>query len=135
MGSRVIPSKKQRVPVTSGPTKCIGGSGWGHARCTPPPMGPNSFVFAYIFTKKCLHRRSMAPLTGAHPPTGNPGSATEMDLSSTKCFKKTYPALTIDSVQYSKKIQSIKILYPLCRNNFQNILIQVVSQIKRNLRW
>ena len=42
------------------------------------------------------------------PPTGNPGSTTEMDLSSTNCFKKTYPALTIDSVQYSKKIQSIK---------------------------
>ena len=25
------------------------------------PMGPNSFVFAYIFTKKCLCRRSTPP--------------------------------------------------------------------------
>ena len=36
---------------------------------TPPLTGPNSFVFTYIFTKKC-------PLTGPSPPTGNPGSAT-----------------------------------------------------------
>ena len=33
-------------------------------------MGPNSFVFAYIFTKKRPRRRSTPP------PTGNPGSAT-----------------------------------------------------------
>ena len=40
-------------------------------------MGPNSFVFAYIFTEKCLRRRSTPPLTSARPtPTGNPGSAT-----------------------------------------------------------
>ena len=30
----------------------------GHA----PPMGPNSFVFAYIFGEKCLRRRSTPPL-------------------------------------------------------------------------
>ena len=30
------------------------------ARCTPP-MGPDSFIFAYIFTKKCPHQRSMPP--------------------------------------------------------------------------
>ena len=34
--------------------------------CTSPPMGPNSFVFAYIFTEKHPHRRS-TPLTGARP--------------------------------------------------------------------
>ena len=27
-----------------------------------PPMGPNSFIFAYIFTKKCPRWRSMPPL-------------------------------------------------------------------------
>ena len=48
----------------------------GHAGCTPPPMGPNSFGFTYIFTKKHPRQRSMPPLTGARPPTGNPGSAT-----------------------------------------------------------
>ena len=30
-------------------------------RRMPPPMGPNSFVFAYIFTKKHLYRRSTPP--------------------------------------------------------------------------
>ena len=30
----------------------------GHAWRTPPPMGPNSFVFAYIFIEKCPHGRS-----------------------------------------------------------------------------
>ena len=25
------------------------------------PMGPNSFIFAHIFTKKCPHQRSMPP--------------------------------------------------------------------------
>ena len=44
--------------------------GGARAERTPPPMGPNSFVFAYIFTEKHLHRRST-------PPMGNPGSATE----------------------------------------------------------
>ena len=44
----------------------IGGSR-GRARRTPP-MGPNSFIFAYIFTEKCPRRRSMPPLTGARPP-------------------------------------------------------------------
>ena len=34
-----------------------------------PPAVHNSFIFAYIFTKKCPHRRST-------PPTGNPGSVT-----------------------------------------------------------
>ena len=28
---------------------------------TRPPMGPNSFVFAYIFTEKCPRQRSMPP--------------------------------------------------------------------------
>ena len=56
----------------------IGGSGGGRAGCMPPPMGPNSFIFAYIFTKKHPHQRSMPPPpNGCTPPsTGNPGSAT-----------------------------------------------------------
>ena len=33
-----------------------------------PPMGPNSFIFAYIFTKKCPHQRSMPPPNGCMPP-------------------------------------------------------------------
>ena len=51
--------------------------GEGCAGRTPPPMGPNSFIFTYIFTKKHPCWRSMPPLTDASPPpTGNPGSAT-----------------------------------------------------------
>ena len=42
-----------------------------------PPMGPNSFIFAYIFAKKHPHQRSTPP-NGSTPPMGNPGSATEM---------------------------------------------------------
>ena len=33
----------------------------GRARCTPSPMGPNSFIFAYIFTKKHPCQRSTPP--------------------------------------------------------------------------
>ena len=62
--------------------------------------------------------------------------AHKMDLSSTKSLKKNISSTyhRFSSVfQKKKKIQFIK--YPLCRNNFQSILIQVVSQMKRNLRW
>ena len=44
--------------------------GGGHARRTPSPMGPNSFVFAYIFTEKHPHRRSTPP-NGCTPPYRN----------------------------------------------------------------
>ena len=46
------------------------------ARPLPPATGPNSFVFAFIFTEKLPRRRSM-------PPTGNPRSATDFC-----CFKR-----------------------------------------------
>ena len=55
----------------TGPLADLGGVPGAH-----PPMGPNSFVFAYIFTEKCPRRRSMPSLMGARPPTGNPGPAT-----------------------------------------------------------
>ena len=50
----------------------------GHAGRTPPPTGPNSFIFTYIFTEKCPHWGSTPPLTGPRPPMGNPGSATTL---------------------------------------------------------
>ena len=34
----------------------------------------NSFVFAYVFAKKCQHRRLVPPQRLGVPPTGNPGS-------------------------------------------------------------
>ena len=45
----------------------IGGSR-GRTRRTPPTE-PNSFVFMYIFTEKCPHRRAVAPngLMPTHP--------------------------------------------------------------------
>ena len=52
------------------------------------PMGPNSFVFAYIFGKKYLRQRSTPPIMGARPPTGNPGSATESGTKITTMFPK-----------------------------------------------
>ena len=42
----------------------LGGACLAHA----PHMGPNSFIFAYIFTKKCPLQRFMPPLKGACPP-------------------------------------------------------------------
>ena len=39
----------------------------GRAGHMPPPMGPNSFIFAYIFTKKHPHQRSTPP-NGCTPP-------------------------------------------------------------------
>ena len=46
----------------------IGGSREGHAGHTPSPMGPNSFIFTYIFTKKCLRQRFTPTLMGERPP-------------------------------------------------------------------
>ena len=50
-----------------GDVRAIGGSR-GCAECTPP-MGPNSFIFAYIFTEKRMRWRSMPP-NGCTPPYG-----------------------------------------------------------------
>ena len=51
----------------------LGGACPAHA----PPMGPNSFVFTYIFTEKCPCWRSSPPPNGYMSPSmGNPGSAT-----------------------------------------------------------
>ena len=50
-------------------TVTIGGSRRACQVHTPSPMGPNSFVFAYIFAKKhpCWRSTSL-PLTAARPP-------------------------------------------------------------------
>ena len=48
----------------------------------PPPTGPNSFIFTYIFAKKHPRQRSTPPLTGPRPPMGNLGSATGLVLLS-----------------------------------------------------
>ena len=46
----------------------------------PPPTGPNSFIFTYVFTEKHLCQRLAPPPTrvGA-PPAGNPGSAPDKE--------------------------------------------------------
>ena len=42
----------------------------GHARHIPsPPMGSNSFVFAYIFAEKHLHRGPRPPPYDDAPPS------------------------------------------------------------------
>ena len=51
----------------------------GSPRARPPPTGSISFVFAYVFAKKCTHRRLAPPQQVGAPPTGNPGSATDHD--------------------------------------------------------
>ena len=39
----------------------------GGAAGARPPPGPNSFIFAYVFAKKCPHRR-LAPPMAWRPP-------------------------------------------------------------------
>ena len=53
----------------------------------PPPTGPNSFVFTYVFTEKHLCQRLAPPPTrvGA-PPTENPGSAPGTHITFLKFF-------------------------------------------------
>ena len=53
------------------------GACWAHI----PPMGPNSFIFVYIFAKKAPTLEVHAPLMGPCPPMGNPGSTTEVHMS------------------------------------------------------
>ena len=48
--------------------------------------GANSFVFTYIFAKKCPRRRLAPPQWLGAPPTGNPGSATAYLFKSTYYF-------------------------------------------------
>ena len=43
--------------------------------CPPPPWDP-ILSFSHTFSPKCAHVGGPHPLTGARPPTGNPGSAT-----------------------------------------------------------
>ena len=40
----------------------------GGAAGASPPTGSNSFIFAYVFAKKCPHRRSALPPNGSAPP-------------------------------------------------------------------
>ena len=46
---------------------CIGRSRGGVPSACPP-MGPNSFIFTYIFTEKCPHQRSTPPSNRCMPP-------------------------------------------------------------------
>ena len=47
--------------------KCIGGSR-GVPLAHAPPTGSISFIFAYIFAKKCMRRRLAPPPNGSAPP-------------------------------------------------------------------
>ena len=72
-----------------------------------PPTGPNYFVFAYIFTKKCPRQRSTPP-NGPTPPTGNPGSGTDTKIEViTLTDRKTH---TQTDRQTDTKTNSIKTL-------------------------
>ena len=46
----------------------IGGSRGGRAGHTPPPTGPNSFIFTYIFTEKHLRQGIHTLPNGSTPP-------------------------------------------------------------------
>ena len=53
-----------------------------------PPPGPNFFDFHAVFGENCQNNRlALPPLQLAHPPLGNPGSATALRLSFTNTLK------------------------------------------------
>ena len=53
--------------IANGRTKSLADLGVCLAH-TPPLMGPNSFIFAYIFSKECLCQRSTPlPQVGPRP--------------------------------------------------------------------
>ena len=59
----------------------------GTAGMRPTPQrGSISFIFAYVFAKKCTCWRSATPQWVGAPPTGNPGSATAKENLFYKCF-------------------------------------------------
>ena len=57
----------------------IGGSRGGMPSACPP-MGPNSFVFTYIFGESTHVGGPHPPVMGPHSPMGNPGSATAIHV-------------------------------------------------------
>ena len=61
--------QKQLNPIHTVSTLISGGSTYKSSRHAPPPTGPNSFVFTYVFTKKHLCWRLAPPPTrvGAPP--------------------------------------------------------------------
>ena len=61
----VVNKATEVVPQLLG-YKVIGGSR-GRRGAPPPPTGSISFVFTYVFAKKCTHRR-LAPPNGSAPP-------------------------------------------------------------------
>ena len=59
----------------------IGGSQGGRQGRAPPPLGPNFFNFMQFLGKIGKNNRLVPPpLQLAHPPLGNPGSATGITL-------------------------------------------------------
>ena len=60
---------KTEIPI-------IGGSGGGACPAHAPPYGTQFFHFHIHFHQKVPTSEVHAPLMGARPPTGNPGSAT-----------------------------------------------------------
>ena len=101
---------------------CIGGSRGGVPDARPP-MGSNSFIFAYIFTEKCPRRRSTPPLTGACPPTGNPGSATDMEVQT----KYEYKCVRIIGSGHFSKFGSCSA--DLFLENDQQVIFQLRHQL------
>ena len=70
------------ILIGSGPLKLYfssGRSGGGAPPMHALPTGSIPFIFAYVFGKKCMHRRlAPPPMVQCPPPMGNPGSATKI---------------------------------------------------------
>ena len=90
-----------------------------------PPTGPNSFIFAYIFTEKCPGRRPKAPQNGSAPPTGNPGSGPALgfntsvsDLKSNRSWVNGHTWFRVCVQLTLQTIQGIRSLKLTCEDSY-----------------
>ena len=88
--------------------------------CAPPPTGPNSFIFTYVFTEKHLCRRlAPPPMRVGAPPTGNPGSAPVLGVVIVTKWHDSHSSFSIcKKISWCNVIQQTIVLpkcnFPFC---------------------
>ena len=77
-----------------------------------PPTGPNSFIFTYVFTEKCLCQRLVPPPTRVGtPPMGNPGSAPAACYIRLPAFQSAVPHFpsSLDGIRNRKALNGSRL--------------------------
>ena len=83
------------IEAPEGSSVSSGGSTYKNFRCTPP-TGPNSFFFAYIFTKKRPRRRSRPPPRPVTSPCPQPEILDPPLVSFHQTCRETNCAITVE---------------------------------------